>query len=330
MIPQISILMPVRDAEDTLAAAVESVQAQTFANWELMIVDDGSKDGTTALLEDLASRDARIVLLRQSPAGIAAALNHGLSVCRGNFIARMDADDVMDTRRLELQRRHLLGHAGCGLVSCLVKYGGTEPGYAAHVEWVNSLQSYGMISLRRFVEAPVAHPSVMFRRELIASHGGYRSGDFPEDYELWLRWLEAGVSFDKVDETLLIWNDPPTRLSRTDPRYSVEAFYAMKCGYLCRWLEAHAIGRDVWLWGAGRITRRRFDSLANVIGFIDVDESKRGRLRDGREVRLADDLPGKSESFILAGVGNRGAREQIHAHLTTLGWEEGRDFLLVA
>ncbi len=330
MPPSISILMPVRDARVTVAAAIDSVQAQTAADWELVIVDDGSSDGTSEILERFARQDARIVLIRQEAAGITDALNCGLATCRGDFVARMDADDLMDAQRLELQRRFLTENENYGLVSCRVRFGGTEPGYAAHVDWLNALQTPESMSLRRFVEAPVAHPSVMFRRELIATHGGYRSGDFPEDYELWLRWLEAGVCFGKVEEALLTWNDPPQRLSRTDPRYSVEAFYAMKCGYLSRWLDAHAAGRDVWLWGAGRITRRRFDSLTGVIGFIDVDESKRGRHRDGREVRLAGDLPEKAGSFILAGVGNRGARERIHAHLTARGWEEGLDFLLAA
>lgn len=330
MPPSISILMPVRDARVTVAAAIESVQAQTAADWELVIVDDGSSDGTTEILERFAQRDARIVVIRQEAAGIAEALQSGSAACRGDFIARMDADDVMHTRRLELQQRHLHEHEDCGLVSCRVRFGGTEAGYAAHVDWVNALLTPEAMSLRRFVEAPVAHPSVMFRRELIVRHGGYLSGDFPEDYELWLRWLEEGVCFGKVAETLLTWNDPPQRLSRTDARYSVDAFYAMKCGYLRRWLDAHAAGRDVWLWGAGRITRRRFDSLPGITGFIDVDESKRGRHRDGREVRLADDLPEKAGSFILAGVGSRGAREKIHTHLSRQGWGEGRDFLLVA
>ena len=330
MEPFVSVLMPVRNARATVAAAIQSVLAQTAADWELVIVDDGSTDGTSEILERFAREDARIVLIRQKAAGITEALQDGCAACRGDFIARMDADDVMDARRLELQRRFLMEHEDCGLVSCQVRFGGTEAGYAAHVEWVNSLRTAEAMSVRRFVEAPVAHPSVMFRRRLIAMHGGYRSGDFPEDYELWLRWLEAGVGFGKVEEALLTWNDPPQRLSRTDGRYSVEAFYAMKCGYLQRWLDAHAAGRDVWLWGAGRITRRRFDSLTGVTGFIDVDESKRGRHRDGRTVRLADDLPEKSGSFILSGVGNRGARERIHAHLTQRGWVEGRDFLLVA
>lgn len=331
MQPFVSVLMPVRDARETLTTAVQSVQAQSISEWELVIVDDGSQDGTTAMLEALAQEDARIVLIKQEAKGIAAALNRGLMACRGELIARMDADDGMDARRLELQRTFLMANRDCGLVSCCVRFGGTEAGYAAHVEWVNSLMNHEAMSLRRFVEAPVAHPSVMFRRELIEAHGGYREGDFPEDYELWLRWLEAGVRFGKVDEALLTWNDPPQRLSRTDARYSVEAFYAMKCLYLRRWLEAHAAGREVWLWGAGRVTRRRFDGIVDQIaGFIDVDESKRGQHRDGRVVRMADELPERKTSFILAGVGARGAREAIHAHLTQRGWIEGRDFLLVA
>lgn len=241
----------------------------------------------------------------------------------------MDADDVMDARRLEMQRAFLIENADCGLVSCRVRFGGTEAGYAEHVEWVNSLMNHDEMSLRRFVEAPVAHPSVMFRHELLARHGGYREGEFPEDYELWLRWLAAGVSFGKVDAELLTWNDPPRRLSRTDARYSVEAFYAMKSLYLNRWLEKHAAGRELWLWGAGRITRRRFDSLP-ICGFIDVDETKRGAHRDGRVVRMADELPERDTSFILAGVGTRGAREAICEHLMQHGWIEGRDFLLAA
>jgi len=329
--PAISVLMPVRDAAATLHAAVRSVQAQTCPDWELVIVDDGSQDAGPGLLAHLAAQDDRLVILRQPPSGIAKALRHGVEVCRGDFIARMDADDVMAPWRLELQQALLQAEPSVGLVSCLVRFGGAGEGYAAHVGWINALRTPEAMARRRFVEAPVAHPSVMFRRRLLQEHGGYREGSFPEDYELWLRWLEAGVRFAKVEQALLTWNDPPQRLSRTDPRYSVASFYAMKLGYLRRWLAAHAAGRGIWLWGAGRITRRRFDPIADLLtGFIDVDEAKRGRHLDGREVRLADDLPPRESSFILGGVGARGAREAIAAHLSERGWVEGVDFLLVA
>jgi hypothetical protein len=92
--------------------------------------------------------------------------------------------------------------------------------------------------------------------------------------------------------------------------------------------------RSLWLWGAGRITRRRFDALehagARIAGFIDVDARKSGRHRDGRLVRMAEELPPRDEAFIIVGVGNRGARELIQAELQSRGWTEGRDFILAA
>ena len=88
-----------------------------------------------------------------------------------------------------------------------------------------------------------------------------------------------GCASGKVDEELLIWNDPPTRLSRNDPRYAVERFYELKCKWLARYLkglERELGDRELWLWGAGRVTRRRFETLSNIHGFIDVDPKKVG------------------------------------------------------
>jgi hypothetical protein len=180
----------------------------------------------------------------------------------------------------------------------------------AHIAWVNSLLEPGEIKLRRFVESPVAHPSVMFRRALLQEHGGYASGDFPEDYELWLRWMEAGVEFSKVNADLLICNDPPGRLSRADQRYRAEAFYRIKCLYLAHWLKKEVASfRGVWLWGAGRVTRRRFGALEEqgiaIRGSIDVDVKKIGRSRGGRlQLDLWTCL--RRLAFVLVGVAVRG------------------------
>ncbi|MBE0544821.1 MAG: glycosyltransferase family 2 protein [Verrucomicrobia bacterium] len=337
-VPIISIVLPVRDAVGTIAAALESILRQTFTAWELVAVDDGSQDETLPRLKAAARSDARIRVLTQPAEGIAATLQTGCHATRGAFIARMDADDVMLPERLARQVEFLEEHPRIGVVSCRVRFGGNvteQAGYAAHIEWINSLLTPEAIALRRFVEAPVAHPSVMFRRELLAQHGGYRDGDFPEDYELWLRWLDAGVRFSKVDAELLIWNDPPMRLSRVAPRYSLERFYRLKCEYLARWLKAQVMPpRELWLWGAGRITRQRFRPLETAghpfTGFIDIDPKKFGRMRDGRPVVGPAELPDAPRAFILAGVSKRGAREMIIAELDRYGRREGKDYLLVA
>ena len=328
--PAISVLMPVRDARTTLRAAVASVRSQTWRDWELVVVDDGSSDGSAELLEDWAGQDRRIRVSRSPARGIVAALQAGVERCRGAFIARMDADDVMHAERLERQVTMLREQPETGLVSSWVRFGGVQAGYAAHVSWINSLVTPEAMSLRRFVEAPVAHPSVMFRREVIAQFGGYREGDFPEDYELWLRWLEAGVRFAKVPMELLVWNDLPGRLSRQEDRYSVAAFHRVKTEYLQRWLAMRAAGKAIWLWGAGRVTRRRFAGLPGLTGYIDVDPAKVGRHQEGRLVRSYEDLPDRKGSFIVAGVAARGVREQIAAYLTERCWVEGEDFVLAA
>lgn len=330
--------MPVRNGACRLPVALDSIRAQSFTDWELVVVDDGSTDDTPRLLRAAAAADTRIQLRSRPPLGIAAALQHGCAAAHGAFIARMDADDWMAPQRLVRQLDFLDRHPRIGLVSCQVRHGGdaaTQPGYAAHVAWLNSLLTPEEIALQRFVDAPVAHPSVMFRRELLTRHGGYAAGDFPEDYELWLRWMDAGVQCGKVAEELLLWNDPPERLSRTDPRYRSEAFYQIKAVYLARWLQRHvAPGREVWLWGAGRITRRRFRALETagvaIAGFIDIDGKKLGRLRDGRPVVGPEQLPPAERAFIVAGVAVRGARQLIAGELLRRGRVEGEDYLLAA
>jgi len=331
----VSVVMPVRDALASVPAAVGSVLGQSMGDWELVVVDDGSVDGTGEWLEVLANRESRVRVVRTGALGIVSALRTGCEVARGRYVARMDADDVMAVDRLEKQMGLLEARPEVGVVSCLVGYGGEGAGYAAHVDWINGLVEPEAMALRRFVEAPVAHPSVMFRRELLERLGGYREGAFPEDYELWLRWMEGGVRFAKVPEVLLKWNDPPGRLSRTDARYSVEAFFEMKMGYLARWLRGEVgPGREVWLCGAGRVTRRRFGALGDhgvrLAGYVDVDPGKVGRVLDGVPVVGLEALPEREGSFLLAGVGTRGVREALAGWLVERGWVEGRDFLLVA
>jgi hypothetical protein len=222
-------------------------------------------------------------------------------------------------------------------VGCLVDYAGdrgANAGYARHVDWLNSVVTPEQITLNRFVESPLAHPSVMFRRELVERFGGYRDGHFPEDYELWLRWLDAGVRMAKVPRALLAWHDPPGRLSRTDPRYDPEAFYRLKAAWLARQVGRVLGGRRVLVWGAGRPTRKRAAHLeahgVAIAGYLDIDPKKTGRAVGGRPVLAPEELPPPGEAFVLGYVASRGARELIRGELARRGFGEGRDFLMGA
>jgi hypothetical protein len=200
-----------------------------------------------------------------------------------------------------------------------------QAGMALFVDWTNRLLAADEIARERFVESPFVHPSVMFRRECVQRFGGYRDGDFPEDYELWLRWLGAGVRMEKLVESLLVWNDSPTRLSRCDRRYAKEAFYRLKARYLARWLAAHNPHHPaVILWGAGRITRKRAQHLVDqgiaVEAFIDIDPLKVGRRIGGRALLSPDD---RRQHRLRAAQGVHGHRRRGERRVAHRGAQQG-------
>ena len=330
--------MPVRDAASTVDAAVASLQAQTDRDWELVAVDDGSTDDSVARLRALAARDARIRPASGPRRGIVAALQAAMTLARGALIARMDADDVALPERIARQRAHLDTHPATGLVASRVAFDGDRAhagGYARYVDWTNELLTHDDIRLGSFVESPFAHPSVMFRRELVDRHGGYAEGDFPEDYELWLRWLDAGVRMEKLPDTLLVWRDTPGRLSRHDRRYAPDAFARVKAAYLARWLRAHnAHHPTISVWGAGRVSRRHARHLAalgvGIDAWIDIDPRKIGRRLDGAPVIAPDDLGDPGRRFVVSYVGSHGARELIGQALQARGYRPGADYVLAA
>lgn len=99
--PHISILMPVRNEGQYLQAALDSLYRQTFTNWDLIAIDDGSDDDTPAILDEAARQDCRVQVIRRESGGLVAALNAGLQYCKANLVARMDGDDISHPQRLE-------------------------------------------------------------------------------------------------------------------------------------------------------------------------------------------------------------------------------------
>ena len=164
-----------------------------------------------------------------------------------------------------------------------------------------------------------------YRRAAVVRAGGCRQGDFPEDYDLWLRLHQSGHRMAKLPVVLLDWRDSPARLSRTDPRCNREAFDRLRARYLAReplLLNGQRRNEPV-IWGAGRKTRKRcrllmeqgFESRA----WIDVDPRKIGNRINSVRVRRPDWLDRRPRPFVLVYVNNHGAREQIGEWVSALG-----------
>lgn len=322
---KVSVVIPVYNSASTLPSALESLRAQSIPELEIIVVNDGSSNGTL----DLLHRQHDIMLLDHSRRCIAATLNDGLTAASGDYIACMDACDVCHPDRMELQASYLDVYSDIGVVGCRVGFRGSREehaGHAAYVDWINKLIEPDEISLNCFLECPFIHSSVMFRRELFEQFGAYRDGPFPEDHELWLRWMANGVKCAKVDEELILWNDHPERLLQENLRCRVDAFYPIKAEYLAMWLTKNNPWHpDVIVWGNDLATHERAAILEQqgirITKYIDL---RAYSPNSGKQVIHHNNIPEPDSCFVLPLIGQRGAREKIRAFLNRRGFVEGR------
>lgn len=333
--PDVSVLLPCYNASATLEEALTSLENQTYPDFEVICVDDGSTDRTSAVLRGWAQKDPRFIYVPKEHSGVIDAANLGLTFCQGDFIIRMDADDRCLPRRIELQRDYLRMHPWVKVVGSLVAGFPADEvgeGFQLYFEWLNSLTSHEDISREIFVESPIANPSAAFRKSWIQRLGGYRDHGWPEDYDLWLRFYLAGAQFAKVPEVLVEWREHPDRLTHQDSRYSVENFLRAKAHYLAR---GPAQGRDaVFVWGAGMTGRRLSKHLEReglpLEAFIEVDTKKIGSTRRGKPIIAVDELSGMWNKFrnpiLLTAVRARSAAPLIKEQLDRLGLGEGTDW----
>jgi hypothetical protein len=198
MAPLVSVVLPAYNAEGTLGGAIRSILEQSVADLELLVVDDGSIDGTARVVRDFASRDGRVRLLEPGHVGFGRALNLGLEVSQGVWIARMDADDESLPRRLERQIDFLERNPGISVCGTWTEsFGSEETTYRYPTE--PGVAAAGLL----FTEVPVCHASVMFRGDwLRARRLRYEPESYPiEDYVLWLDVISDGA-ISNVPEVL--------------------------------------------------------------------------------------------------------------------------------
>ncbi len=202
--PAVSVVLPVRDGGAYLADSINSILGQTFVDFELLLIDDGSRDGAVAALAPLAARDPRLRLLENPGAGLVAALNYGLGQARAALVARMDADDVALPKRLARQVAFLDASPDVALVGAQVAYvdaAGTPTGEQSNFptapdDVAAALTTRGCV---------IRHPTVVARKAALLAAGGYRPAcERAEDYDLWLR-LSERARLANLPEVLLAY-----------------------------------------------------------------------------------------------------------------------------
>jgi Glycosyl transferase family 2 len=209
--PDVSVVLSVRNGGTDLPKAVETILAQTFTNFELIAINNGSTDGTRSYLDGI--KDPRVRVFHQADAGLAAALNRGISLAQGRYIARQDHDDLVDPSRIAKQVEFLDAHLDHGLVGTRAEIRiGDKPDGRYHDHPVED----HILRFDLLFNNPFVHSSVMMRKAALDHVGVYATDPArqpPEDYELWSR-IARHYRVANLPERLTVYREVPSSMSR--------------------------------------------------------------------------------------------------------------------
>ena len=228
--PAVSVILPAYNCEKYIGKAIESVLRQTLSDFELIIINDGSTDATELVIQEF--KDPRIVYQKNSEnKGLIYSLNSAISLVKGKYIARMDADDIALPVRLQLQKDFLEQHPETGLVASTVDFIDSNNRHAGYWELDKITLTPSLIKHVMAKESCIAHPSVMGRSELFQK---YRYKEYQrniEDYDLWLRLLNDGIMISKIETPLLLYRLHEHSVTKTDQKTENVFFKVAKCKY---------------------------------------------------------------------------------------------------
>ena len=207
--PAISVVLPVYNGETFLAKAIESILNQTYRDFEFIIINDGSKDGSKAIIDSYADKDERIVVIHQENTGLVAALNLGIATAKAPLIARMDADDIALSERFAKQVEYLSNHPEIAVLGSFIRLIDEQDKPIRDIYYPVTAQE---IAGKILQGSPFAHPAVMMRKEIL-EEGAYKAlYTHCEDYELWLR-LSEKYEMANLPEILLLYRQHPHKIS---------------------------------------------------------------------------------------------------------------------
>ncbi len=335
--PRVAILLPLRNAGPWLDACLRSVRRQTYGDFTCLVVDDGSRDDGPAIAARHAAADPRIALAQARGVGLVAALQTGLDQCASPLVARMDADDLMHRRRLELQVQAMDRDPGLDGLGCHAwafaadRSAPLGDGTREYMRWLRSLRLEADVRRDAFVDAPLLHPTWLMRTELLRAHG-YRDEGWAEDYDLLLRLLQRGARLAVLPKVLHAWRRSHRAATFADPRYAEARRVALKASALAAgFLHGH---ERYLLWGYGHTGKRLRAALQahgkRPAAIVELHPRRLGMSAHGARFVPPAALQDAPRLPIVVCVAGLEARAQARARLAGLGRQELVDFVCAA
>ncbi len=327
----ISILTPFKNTETFLEACLNSIVNQTYINWELLIVDDNSDDSSYAIVEKFSKKDDRIKLFKNSGNGIIDALQLAFKHSKGEFITRMDSDDVMLPNKLEILANNLLNygkqHVAVGLVNYFSEEG-IKDGYKNYEIWLNDLTKEGNNYSEIYKECVIPSPCWMLHRNDLITCDAFNPNTYPEDYDLAFRFYKHGFKCIPCDEVIHNWRDYSLRTSRTHIHYAENHFLDLKLKYF---LELdYNTNKTLTIWGAGTKGKKSAKTLINKnipFEWICDNPNKIGRDIYGKILQSFNHLKTIKNPQSIITVANKTAQKEIKVYMNELGLKAKEDYI---
>ena len=243
--------MPFKNPGNYFIPCVESILNQSYKNWELIAVNDHSDDGSFQLAQSCANKHTKITVIDSKGDGIIQALRCGYEYSKGDYIHRMDSDDIMPRQKLEKMMEAISPKS---LVTGLVDYFSDDfdlgDGYKKYTTWINQSMKSGDLWKDIYKECPVPSSAWLLHRDDFESVGAFNSSLIPEDYEFSFRLYQSGIKIKIVPEVIHRWRDSTNRTSRMESQYFPENYVDLKVGYFLKIDRNKTI--PLVLWGAGK------------------------------------------------------------------------------
>ncbi|MCP4298055.1 MAG: glycosyltransferase [Proteobacteria bacterium] len=338
---QVSVILPIFNSESTLEKSLISILNQDFDSFEIIAVNDGSDDKSAEILKSFAQKSSRIkIITNESNRGIVNALNMALHECKGEWIARMDADDIMIPGRLTRQLQFLHDNPDIDLSGSQFQLFSHDDelrsGQINYQNWSNSLITDKEIKREIFIESPISHPTFFAKKQFFLKLGGYLDKEWPEDYDLLLRaWIE-GYKMGKVAEILLEKGDIPSRLAYNDSRCSRQSMFFAKAHYLKK-SQLFQREANIAVCGTGSTAKKIALALKrekiNISFFTDNKTTNHQRYFLDSPVYPLIDQSGKNllktekNHLFILGIGDTQGRIEVESLFKKSGYTNQKDYV---
>ena len=326
----VSIVMPVKNTSLYLKECINSIIEQSYVNWELLAVNDHSSDDSFQILTQFSQKDNRIKVFNNVGYGIIDALKLAYKKSKGDFITRMDSDDVMTCDKLKLMVEDLKNHGNGKIALGLVDYFSENKigeGYQKYQDWLNALTIKGYNFSEIYKECVIPSPCWMVYRTDFEKCGAFDSNIYPEDYDLTFRFYQHGLKCLPSKNLLHLWRDYSERTSRNHEHYAYNAFLEIKVDYF---LKLHYdVTKNLVIWGAGKKGKKVAELLLDSkveFQWICDNPKKIGKDIYGQEMLPFTVLDNIDNAQSIVTVASPKAQEEIRAYLTKRSQVSMKDY----